>query len=77
MSSNGQDKSRMATGKDNKSSELNLNKVPDESSSIVRRISQSSSADEPYFAHARMGARSDHMNYLTSQLDATDKLLRK
>ncbi|CEN61395.1 hypothetical protein BJX68DRAFT_266770 [Aspergillus pseudodeflectus] len=74
MSSNGQDGSQMTNGTDNNLSEGNLNNVPDESG--VDRYSQSSSSDSPYYAHAGMGDRSDHMNQLSSQLDASDELLK-
>ncbi|KAL2820824.1 hypothetical protein BDW59DRAFT_150594 [Aspergillus cavernicola] len=76
MSSNGQDSSQMTNGTGNNLSEGNVNNVPDESSGGVDRFSQSSSSDEPYFARARMEDRSQHMNQLTSQLDATDELLK-
>ncbi|KAL4784595.1 hypothetical protein BJX76DRAFT_356953 [Aspergillus varians] len=76
MSSNGQDSSKMTNGTDSNLSEGNVNNVPDESSRGSDRFSQSSSADEPYFAHAGMDDRSDHMSQLTSQLDASDELLK-
>ncbi|KAL2808041.1 hypothetical protein BJX63DRAFT_436488 [Aspergillus granulosus] len=74
MSSNGQDTSKLTNGTDSNLSEGNLNNVPDESG--VDRWSQSSSSDSPYYAHAGMGDRSDHMNQLSSQLDASDELLK-
>ncbi|KAL2863781.1 uncharacterized protein BJX67DRAFT_384311 [Aspergillus lucknowensis] len=76
MSSSGEDSSQMPNGTDNNLSEGNLNNVPDESSGSVDRFSQASSSDLPYFAHAGMGDRSDHMSQLSSQLDATDELLK-
>ncbi|KAL4918916.1 hypothetical protein BDW62DRAFT_200313 [Aspergillus aurantiobrunneus] len=77
MSSNGQESSQMTNGTDSNLSEGNVNNVPDESSRGADRISQSSSADEPYFAHSRMEDRSEHMSHLTSQLDASDEVLKK
>ncbi|KAL2850329.1 hypothetical protein BJY01DRAFT_245499 [Aspergillus pseudoustus] len=74
MSSNGQDASQMANGIDSNLSEGNLNNVPDESG--VDRYSQSSSSDSPYYAHAGMEDRSDHVNQLSDQLDASDELLK-
>ncbi|KAL3469780.1 hypothetical protein BJX99DRAFT_264869 [Aspergillus californicus] len=75
MSSNGQG-SAQTNGTGGNLSEGNLSNVPDESSGGVDRISQSSSSDEPYFARARMGDRSQHMSQLTSELNATDELLK-
>ncbi|KAB8255942.1 hypothetical protein BDV32DRAFT_153780 [Aspergillus pseudonomiae] len=55
-----------------------LSHVPDGSSnSVVDRFSQSPAADEPYFARARMQDRSSHVSRLSSQLDATDEILKK
>ncbi|PKY02492.1 hypothetical protein P168DRAFT_291636 [Aspergillus campestris IBT 28561] len=55
-----------------------LNNVPDQSSGgVVDRFSQSNAAEEPYFARARMEDRSDHVSRLSSQLDATDEIMKK
>ncbi|KAL4891722.1 hypothetical protein BDV59DRAFT_203313 [Aspergillus ambiguus] len=56
----------------------NLNNVPDESNNnIVNRFSQVSASEDPYFARARIQDRSEHVSRLSSQLDATEELLKK
>ncbi|KAL4761481.1 uncharacterized protein BDW70DRAFT_159737 [Aspergillus foveolatus] len=77
MSSNGQESLQHPDGVDNKLSEENLKRVPDESGRGAERFAELSSEDSPYFARAAMENRSEHLNQLKSQLDATDELLRK
>ncbi|KAL4956411.1 hypothetical protein BDW69DRAFT_181625 [Aspergillus filifer] len=77
MSSNGQGPSQMRNGTNSNLSEGNVNNVPAEGSSGADRYSQSSSSDQPYYARAGMQDRSQHMSQLTSQLDASDELLKK
>ncbi|PIG82933.1 hypothetical protein AARAC_009423 [Aspergillus arachidicola] len=69
---------RVTNGMNKGLSAGDLSHVPDGSSHcVVDRFSQSSAADEPYFARARMQDRSDHVSRLSSQLDATDEILKK
>ncbi|KAL6236296.1 hypothetical protein BDW75DRAFT_239386 [Aspergillus navahoensis] len=77
MPSNGQGLSQNPNRADNKLSEENLKRVPDESGRGAERFAQLSSEDSPYFARAAMENRSQHMRQLKSQLEATDELLRK
>ncbi|KAB8227780.1 hypothetical protein ETB97_010285 [Aspergillus alliaceus] len=79
MSSGSKQPTQMVTNGMNKGLSAGvLSHVPDGSSgSVVDRFSQSPAADEPYFARARMQDRSDHVSRLSSQLDATDEILRK
>lgn len=69
---------RNTNGASNGLSMGHLNNVPNESSgSVVDRFSQSNAAEEPYFARARMEDRSDHVSRLSSQLNATDEIMKK
>ncbi|EAW11194.1 uncharacterized protein ACLA_088850 [Aspergillus clavatus NRRL 1] len=71
------EKSNLSNGAGHGLSAGKLSHVPDASAGGVDRFSQSSLADEPYFARARMQDRSDHASRLSSQLHATDEILKK
>ncbi|KAL4744607.1 hypothetical protein BDW72DRAFT_208889 [Aspergillus terricola var. indicus] len=77
MSSNSQESLQNLNGANNKLSEENLKRLPDESGRGAERFAELSSEDSPYFARAAMENRSQHLDQLKSQLDATDELLRK
>ncbi|RAH64883.1 uncharacterized protein BO66DRAFT_228033 [Aspergillus aculeatinus CBS 121060] len=69
---------RTGNGVSNSLSAENLSRIPDGTSGgIVERFTQSPAADEPYFARARMHDRSEHASRLSSQLEATEKVLGK
>ncbi|KAL4928325.1 uncharacterized protein BDV17DRAFT_291811 [Aspergillus undulatus] len=76
MPPNAQGSSKMTNGTNSDLSEGNVNNVPAERNSGADRFSQSSPADQPYYARAGMQGRSQHMSQLTSQLDASDELLK-
>ncbi|PWY79860.1 hypothetical protein BO83DRAFT_424205 [Aspergillus eucalypticola CBS 122712] len=69
--------SKSANGMSSSLSAGNLSHIPDGSSGSMERFSQSSAAEAPYYARARMGERSDHVSRLSSQLDATEQILKK
>ncbi|KAF7590462.1 hypothetical protein BBP40_002806 [Aspergillus hancockii] len=79
MSSGSKQPANRVTNGFNKSlSAGELSHIPDgSSSSVVDRFSQSSAADEPYFARARMQDRSDHVSRLSNQLNAMDEIMKK
>ncbi|KAG2419295.1 hypothetical protein HFD88_004090 [Aspergillus terreus] len=78
MPSGNKNATKMSNGMSSGLSAGNLNNVPDESrNNIVTRFSQVSAAEEPYFARARMQDRSEHVSRLSSQLDATEAILKK
>ncbi|KAI9924580.1 hypothetical protein ASPWEDRAFT_519305 [Aspergillus wentii DTO 134E9] len=69
---------KIANGQGSDLSVGNLTNVPDGSNrNNVDRFSQSSAADEPYFARARMQDRSAHASRLSSQLSETDEIMKK
>ncbi|OGM44199.1 hypothetical protein ABOM_007044 [Aspergillus bombycis] len=78
MSSASKQHTKVPNGMNKGLSAGDLSHVPDGSrNSVVDRFSQSPAADEPYFARARMQDRSNHVSRLSSQLDATDEILKK
>ncbi|GFF48111.1 hypothetical protein IFM46972_09811 [Aspergillus udagawae] len=68
---------KMTNGESSGLSAGKLSHIPEASNGVVDRFSQSAFADEPYFARARMQDRSAHVSRLSSQLDATEEILRK
>ncbi|PWY78493.1 hypothetical protein BO94DRAFT_626525 [Aspergillus sclerotioniger CBS 115572] len=77
MSSGNKQTSKSSNGMGSSLSAGNLSQVPDGSSGSMERFAQSSPADGPYYARARMGDRSEHVSRLSSQLDAADQILKK
>ncbi|OOF96128.1 hypothetical protein ASPCADRAFT_130450 [Aspergillus carbonarius ITEM 5010] len=77
MSSGNKQSSKSSNGMGSSLSAGNLSHVPDGSSGSMDRFSQSSPADGPYYARARMADRSEHVSRLSSQLDAADQILKK
>ncbi|KAA8647455.1 hypothetical protein EYZ11_004849 [Aspergillus tanneri] len=78
MSSGSKQVKKLANGMGSGLSAGNLSYLPDESNNgNVNRFSQSSAADGPYFARARIQDRSEHVSRLSSQLDATDAIMKK
>ncbi|PWY91259.1 hypothetical protein BO70DRAFT_392904 [Aspergillus heteromorphus CBS 117.55] len=69
--------SKAANGTGNSLNASNLSLIPEGSLGGMDRFSQLPLADGPYFAQARIQDRSDHLSRLTSQLDATEKILKK
>ncbi|PLB45441.1 hypothetical protein P170DRAFT_478406 [Aspergillus steynii IBT 23096] len=77
MSSENKQDQKTSNGAGSSLSAGNLRHLPDESKNgNVDRFIQAAAADEPYFARARMPSRSEHMSRLSSQLDATDKIMK-
>ncbi|PYH90850.1 hypothetical protein BO71DRAFT_386816 [Aspergillus ellipticus CBS 707.79] len=76
MSGN-QQTSKVANGTSSSLNAGNLSHIPDGSRGGIDRFSQSSVADGPYFAQARIQDRSEHMSRLASQLDAAEQILKK
>ncbi|RAL11388.1 uncharacterized protein BO97DRAFT_425701 [Aspergillus homomorphus CBS 101889] len=78
MSSENKQTQKASNGVSNSLSAGNLRHIPDGSSgSLVERFTQSPAADGPYFAGARIHDRSEHASRLSSQLEATEKVLKK
>ncbi|KAJ5774172.1 hypothetical protein N7457_009068 [Penicillium paradoxum] len=57
-------------------SQGNISQLPGNNRSSVDRFAQAPASDGPYFAGARMSDRSAHINGLSSQLDAMDKIMK-
>ncbi|KAK1145402.1 hypothetical protein N8T08_004277 [Aspergillus melleus] len=78
MSSENRQNQKTSNGTGSSLNAGNLSHLPDESKSgTVDRFVRAAAADEPYFARARMPSRSEHMSRLSTQLDATDKIMKK
>ncbi|OJJ56381.1 hypothetical protein ASPSYDRAFT_134290 [Aspergillus sydowii CBS 593.65] len=77
MSSNGEQTSQATNGTDNSLTEDNVNNVPQEANSSIDRFAQSTQSEDPYFAHAGMGDRSEHNRELARQLEEANKILNK
>ena len=56
-------------------SSTNISQVPGNNWNSVERFARAPAYEGPYFASARMGERSAHLNRLSSQLNAMDAVL--
>lgn len=54
-----------------------MNNVPQEANSSIDRFAQSTQSEDPYFAHAGMGDRSEHNRELARQLEEANEILNK
>ncbi|KAJ5389796.1 uncharacterized protein N7496_000864 [Penicillium cataractarum] len=57
-------------------SQNNVSQVPRSSQNSVNRFARAPASDGPYYAGARMGERSTHMNGLSNQVNAVDDILK-
>ncbi|KAJ5891482.1 uncharacterized protein N7473_007710 [Penicillium subrubescens] len=57
-------------------SQNNVSQVPRSNQNSVNRFARAPAADGPYYAGARMGERSTHMNGLSNQVNAMDDILK-
>ncbi|KAJ5748679.1 uncharacterized protein N7511_010375 [Penicillium nucicola] len=56
-------------------SSANISQVPGNNRNSVDRFARAPASDGPYFASARIGDRSAHLNGISNQLNAMDAVL--
>ncbi|KAJ5294294.1 hypothetical protein N7508_009115 [Penicillium antarcticum] len=56
-------------------SSANISQVPGNNRNSVDRFARAPASEGPYFASARIGDRSAHLNGISSQLNAMDAVL--